>query len=90
MTEALAIYPKDATAQNYLVITASLKGWQEAAQKELETATALDPTYADALFNLAVVFATQQPPNKENARKCYKRATELGAEPDSALEQMIK
>ena len=51
---------------------------------------ALDPTYADAHFNLAVVFATQQPPNKENARKCYKRATELGAEPDTALEQMIK
>jgi Flp pilus assembly protein TadD len=90
LTKALAVNPKNATAHNYLGITASQKGWQEAAQKELETATSLDPTYADAHFNLAVVFATQQPPNKENARKCYKRATELGAEPDSALEQMIK
>jgi Flp pilus assembly protein TadD/predicted nucleic acid-binding Zn-ribbon protein len=90
LTKALAINPKNATAHNYLGITASQKGWQEAAQKELETATALDPNYADAHFNLAVVFATQQPPNKESARKCYKRATELGAEPDSALEQMIK
>ncbi|MGB8167510.1 MAG: tetratricopeptide repeat protein [Chthoniobacteraceae bacterium] len=90
LTKALAINPKNATAHNYLGITASQKGWQEAAQKELETATTLDPTYADAHFNLAVVFATQQPPNKENARRCYKRATELGAEPDSALEQMIK
>lgn len=90
LTKALAINPKNATAHNYLGITASQKGWQEAAQKELETATALDPTYADAHFNLAVVFATQQPPNKESARKCYKRATELGAEPDTALEQMIK
>ncbi len=90
LTKALAINPKNATAHNYLGITASQKGWQEAAQKELETATALDPTYADAHFNLAVVFATQQPPNKENARKCYKRATELGAEPDAALETMIK
>lgn len=90
LTKALAINPKNATAHNYLGITASQKGWQEAAQKELETATTLDPTYADAHFNLAVVFATQQPPNKENARRCYKRATELGAEPDSALEQMLK
>lgn len=90
LTKALAINPKNATAHNYLGITASQKGWQEAAQKELETATALDPNYADAFFNLAVVYATQQPPNKENARKHYKRATELGAEPDSALEQLIK
>ena len=90
LTKALAINPKNATAHNYLGITASQKGWQEAALKELETATALDPTYADAHFNLAVVFATQSPPNKENARKFYKRATELGAEPDSALEQLIK
>ena len=29
-------------------------------------------------------------PNKEGARQHYKRATELGAEPDSALEQMLK
>jgi Flp pilus assembly protein TadD len=90
LTKALAINNKNATAHNYLGITASQKGWQEAAQKELETATTLDPTYADAHFNLAVVFATQQPPNKENARKYYRRATELGAEPDSALEQLIK
>ncbi len=90
LTKALAINIKNPTAHNYLGITASQKGWQEAAQKELETATALDPTYADAQFNLAVVFATQQPPNKDNARKYYKRAVELGAEPDSSLEQMLK
>ena len=90
LTKALAINPKNATAHNYLGITAAGKGWQEAAQKELETATTLDPSYADAHFNLAVVFATQTPPNKENARKYYKRATELGAEADSSLEQMLK
>ena len=90
LTKALAINPKNATAHNYLGITASQKGWQEAAQKELETAVALDPQYADAHFNLAVVFATQQPPNKEKARKHYQLAISLGAEPDPALEQLIK
>ncbi len=90
LTKSLAINNKNPAAHNYLGITASQKGWPEAAQKELETATALDPNYADAQFNLAVVFATQQPPNKDNARKCYKRAVELGAEPDPSLEQLLK
>ena len=90
LTRALAINPKNPTAHNYLGITASQKGWQEAAQKELETAVAIDPNYADAHFNLAVVFATQSPSNKDEARKHYKRAVELGAEPDSALEQLLK
>ncbi len=90
LTKALAINPKNATAHNYLGITAASKGWQESAQKELETACTLDPSYADAHFNLAVVYATQTPPNKEKARQYYKRATELGAEPDSSLENMLK
>ena len=90
LTKALAINPKYAVAHNYLGITASQKGWQEAALKELETAIALDPNYADANFNLSVIYATQQPPNKEFARKYYKRATDLGAEPDATLEQMLK
>lgn len=93
LTKSLAINPKYAAAHNFLGITASQKGWQEAAQKELETATSLDPNYADAHFNLAVVYATQQPATaevKENARKFYKRATELGAEKDPSLEALLK
>ena len=90
LTKALAINPKNATAHNYLGITAASKGWQESAQKELETACTLDAGYADAHFNLAVVYATQTPPNKDKARQYYKRATELGAEPDSSLEAMLK
>lgn len=90
LTKALAINPKNATAHNYLGITASQKGWQDQARKALETATTLDPQYADAHFNLAVIYATQQPADKEAARSHYKRATELGAEPDSALEQLLK
>ncbi len=90
LAKALAINPKNATAHNYLGITSSQKGWQASAQKELETAVAIDPQYADAHFNLAVVFATMQPPDKEQARLHYKKAIELGAEPDNNLEQLIK
>ena len=90
LTKALAINPKNPTAHNYVGITASRKGWQQAALKHLQTATELDPNYADAHFNLAVVLATINPPDKETARQHYASATRLGAEPDTALEQMLK
>jgi tetratricopeptide (TPR) repeat protein len=89
LTKALAINPKNATAHNYIGLTDSQKGWPEVAEAELETATKLDPKYADAYFNHAVVLATRTPPDKENARKNYQRAVELGAERDTALEQLI-
>ena len=90
LTKSLAINPKNPTAHNYLGITAAQKGWIEAAQKELETAIQLDPKYADAWFNLAVTQTLKNPPNKEEARKAYKKAVELGAEPDPAMEQTLK
>ncbi len=89
LTKALAINPKSATAHNYLGITASQKGWQEAAEKELLEAIAVNPDYADAHFNLAVVYATANPPSKELAKRHYGKATQLGAEPDPALEKML-
>lgn len=90
LTKSLAINPKNSTAHNYLGITAAQKGWLEAAQKELETAIQLDPKYVDAWFNLAVTNTLKTPPNKEEARKAYKKAVELGAEPDPAMEQTLK
>jgi hypothetical protein len=56
----------------------------------LETAAALDPNYADAFFNLAVVCISQNPPDKEAARAAYKKATALGAEADPRLEDLIR
>ncbi len=90
LTKSLAINPKNPTAHNYLGITAAQKGWIEAAQKELETAIQLDPKYADAWFNLAVTQTLKQPPNREEGRKAYKKAVELGAEADPAMEATLK
>ena len=90
LTKALGINPKSATAHNYLGITASQKGWQEAAEKEMLDAIAVNPDYADAHFNLAVVYATNQPPAKEQAKVHYVKATSLGAEPDPALEKLLR
>jgi len=90
LTTALGINPKSATAHNYLGITASQKGWQEAAEKEMLDAIAVNPDYADAHFNLAVVYATSQPPAREQAKLHYVKATSLGAEPDPALEKLLR
>lgn len=89
LTRAVDVNPKDAIARNYLGITASAKGWQEAARSELEKAVAIDPNYADAQFNLAVIYLTTAPVDKESARKHYKRALEDGANPDPAFEQLL-
>jgi Flp pilus assembly protein TadD len=90
LTESVVLNPNNAVAHNYLGIAASRKGRQENARKELEEAVALDPNYADAFFNLAVVCASQKPSDKEAARKAYQRAVELGASPDSRLEELIR
>ena len=90
LTKALGINPRSAAAHNYLGITASQKGWQEAAEKEMLDAIAVNPDYADAHFNLAVVYATNAPPETEQAKVHYKKATSLGAEPDPALEKLLR
>jgi Tfp pilus assembly protein PilF len=90
LTQSVAINPSNAVAHNYLGIAASRKGWQENARKELETACALDPNYADAFFNLAVVCASQRPADRDSAKAAYETATRLGAAPDPRLEELLK
>ena len=89
LTTAIQLDSKNAAAHNYLGITASQKGYPEAAVDELQKAIALNPNYADAHFNLAVVYATNQPPDKAHAREHYDSAVRLGASPDPALEKLI-
>src|SRR5688500_20332581 len=90
LTTALGIYPRSATAHNYLGITACQKGWQGAAIKEMLDAIAVNPDYADAHFNLAVGYATGEPPSTEKAKQHYVKATSLGADPDPALEKLLR
>ena len=89
LTQAIQLDPKSATAHNYLGITSSQKGWPEAALEEVQKAITLNPKYADAHFNIAVIYATSQPPLKEQAQEHYDTAVSLGAAPDAALEKLI-
>lgn len=89
LSRASALDPNDPKTRNYLGIAASQKGWQEAAEQECRKAIELDPQYGDAHFNLAVIYATQNPPAKELSRRHYNRALELGVPRDDQLESLI-
>src|SRR5207237_281427 len=87
--EILTKTPNNLYSLSNLGITASQKGWQEAAEKELLEAISENPKYADAHFNLAVIYATSSPPSREQAKRHYAMATSLGAQPDAALEKLL-
>ena len=76
-------------AHNYLGMAAGRKGWGEASEQELRRAVELDPNYADANFNLAVLYLGRTPPLVELARRHYQRALDLGAQRDLAIENLI-
>ena len=50
----------------------------------------INPQYADAHFNLAVIYATSKPAAKQMAKTHYNKAMSLGAPPDASLEKMME
>lgn len=90
LADAIAVNPKDHKAFNYLGITMFEQGDARQAESHIQEALSLNPDYADAHFNLAVVYALSKPPSKGLARQHYDKATELGALPDASLEQLLQ
>ena len=70
-------------------MAAGRKGWSDASEQELRRAVELDPGYADANFNLAVLYLRRTPPLYELARRHYQRALDLGAARDPVIEKLI-
>ena len=46
--------------------------------------------YADAHFNLALMYLDRKPPALELARRHYEKAVSLGAEKDEVVEEKLK
>lgn len=90
LKKALSINDADAVAHNYLGVCLGQKDDHVNAEKELRRAIELKPEYPDAHFNLAVLYATLQPPSLDLAKMHYNKATSLGAPPDSSLERLIQ
>lgn len=89
LTRAVHEAPKDARTRNALAIMLKKVGWGGAAETELQKALDLDPGYAEAHFNLAVLYLERRPAMREMARRHYEAARALGAARDSTMEDQL-
>ncbi|HEY6228616.1 MAG TPA: tetratricopeptide repeat protein, partial [Verrucomicrobiae bacterium] len=89
LSRAAEADPKNAETQNYLGIALSEKGLRAPAETALRKAIELNPNYAVAHHNLAVVYASQQPPFMELAKYHYNKSLDLGHPKDEAIEKML-
>lgn len=88
--KSLTINPKNARGRHYLGIISTKLNFIERAEREFKTALAIDPAYGEAHFNLAVLYATWDPPQWDKARSEYDQAIKKGVTPDENLEKLLK
>jgi len=82
--------PQNASARHYLGIIATKLSLMERAEREFKTALAIDPNHGEAHFNLAVLYATWDPPQWDKARESYAAALKKGVKPDQSLERLLE
>jgi len=90
LSRSAEINPRSAEVQNYLGVTLSHKGRRGPAETALRKAIELDPDYGAAHNNLAVIYASQQPPLVELARWHYQRALAVGHPHNPELEKLFE
>jgi len=89
LAEAVYLNPKSPQAHNYYAVMLAKRGWYDAAEDELRTVIELAPDFAEAHFNLALIYFRRNPPAVELARRHYQRALELGAARDPDFEAKL-
>jgi tetratricopeptide (TPR) repeat protein len=89
LSQSARLDPKNAETQNYLGITLSEKGFRDAAETALRRAIHLQPDYANAHHNIAVIYATQNPPYLELARWHYQKALASGHPRNLDMEKIL-
>jgi tetratricopeptide (TPR) repeat protein len=90
LSHSAKLDPQNAEVQNYLGLALSEKGMRVPAEAALRKAIQLQPGYAGAHYNLAVVYATQQPPAIELARWHYQKAIAAGHPHNADLEKRFE
>ena len=88
--KSLAKRPDNASGRHYLGIIATKLSLIERAEREFKTALAIDPSYGEAHFNLAVLYITWDPPQWDKARAEYDEAIKKGVRPDANLEKLLQ
>jgi Flp pilus assembly protein TadD len=89
LNRAAKLNPRDADVQNLLGVTLSQKGLRGPAEQAFRKAIVLADNHAGAHHNLAVFYATENPPNLALARFHYQKALSLGHEKNPDLEQLF-
>jgi Tfp pilus assembly protein PilF len=89
LSRAAQIDPKNPEIQNYLGVTLSHKGQRAQGEAALRKAIQLNPSFAPAHNNLAVIYLNQEPPQPQLARWHYKKALENGQPQNPDLEKMF-
>ncbi|MBU3665912.1 MAG: tetratricopeptide repeat protein [Chthoniobacterales bacterium] len=90
LEKANTVVADDPITLNYLGVASSQLGQFGKAEGSLRRAITVKPDYAEAHFNLAVIYATAKPPSIALAKRHYEKALELGAGPDKRLASMLQ
>jgi len=90
LSRAAQLDPQNPEIQNYLGITLSHKGQRGPAETALRKAIQIAPGFGDAHQNLALIYASQQPPFKELARWHYQKSLACGNPQNPTIEKMIE
>jgi Flp pilus assembly protein TadD len=88
--KGLEVNPRNARARHYLGIIATKLSLIERAEREFKMALAIDPEFGEAHFNLAVLYATWDPPRWPEAKLAYEQAVKKGVSPDASLERLLR
>ena len=89
LSRAAKLDPNNPEIQNYLGVTLSHKGLRVEAETALRKAVQLNPLYAPAHNNLAVVYLNQTPPMPMLARWHYEKAVAAGQPRNPDLEHLL-
>jgi predicted Zn-dependent protease len=89
LSKAAKIDPNNPEIQNYLGVTLSHKGLRIQAETALRKAIELNPLYAPAHNNLAVVYLNQTPAMPLLARWHYQKAIAAGQPRNPDLEKLL-
>ncbi|MDB4673587.1 tetratricopeptide repeat protein [Verrucomicrobiales bacterium] len=80
---------RTARAHNYLGLINIRRERTSAARSEFQLAVNEDPSFADAHFNLAVLYATADDPDMNAAKRHYRKARNNGSQRNSTLEKFL-
>lgn len=90
LARAFVLDPENPKTLNYLALVTSKKGWHSVAESLLRKSIEISPDYAEAHYNLAVLYALSAKPTFSLAVQHYRHARELGSQKNIELETILK